>query len=163
MTLSIYSLFVLGAILTCILTPLVRYLALQKGFVDCPQRARKVHQQATPRLGGASVLISFGDCHIAVITIPQLNGLLWGNKSSDWVYHPWFDWYFCYWFSRRPRPFISQDQLLGEFLIAALVVWGANLSFISVQFTDLARLVFGNGSVLDFLVFGSSVWQMRST
>ena len=56
---SIYSLFVLGAILTCVLTPLVRYLALQKGFVDCPQRARKVHQQATPRLGGAAILMSF--------------------------------------------------------------------------------------------------------
>ena len=70
MTPSIYSLFVLGAILTCILTPLVRYLALQKGFVDCPQRARKVHQQATPRLGGASILSLFCCyCYIAVMSV----------------------------------------------------------------------------------------------
>ena len=81
MTPSIYSLFVLGAVLTCILTPVVRYLALQKGFVDCPQRARKVHQQATPRLGGAAVLLSF----LVVITlagsaVPQLKEMLWGNN-----------------------------------------------------------------------------------
>ena len=56
---SIYSLFVLGAILTCVLTPVVRHLALRKGFVDCPQRARKVHEQATPRLGGAAILASY--------------------------------------------------------------------------------------------------------
>ena len=78
---SIYSLFVLGAILTCILTPLVRYLALRKGFVDCPQRARKVHQQATPRLGGAAVLLSFLlVVLIAGFTVPKLSELLWGNN-----------------------------------------------------------------------------------
>ena len=56
---SVYSLFVLGAVLTCVLTPVIRYVALQKGIVDCPQRARKVHQQATPRMGGAAILFSF--------------------------------------------------------------------------------------------------------
>ena len=67
--------------MTCILTPVVRYLALQKGFVDCPQRARKVHQQATPRLGGAAVLLSFlVIIAIAGITVPQLSELLWGNE-----------------------------------------------------------------------------------
>jgi UDP-GlcNAc:undecaprenyl-phosphate GlcNAc-1-phosphate transferase len=80
MTPSIYSLFVLGAILTCILTPLVRYLALRKGFVDCPQRARKVHQQATPRLGGAAVLLSFVTVAlVAGLSVPQLRELLYGQ------------------------------------------------------------------------------------
>ena len=81
MTPSIYSLFVLGAILTCIITPIVRNLALQKGFVDCPQRARKVHQQATPRLGGAAVLLSFlVVIAVAGSTVPQLREMLWGNN-----------------------------------------------------------------------------------
>ena len=81
MTPSIYSLFVLGAILTCILTPFVRYLALQKGFVDCPQRARKVHKQATPRLGGAAVLLSFFVVvSVAELAVLQLSKMLWGNK-----------------------------------------------------------------------------------
>ena len=81
MTPSIYSLFVLGAILTCIITPIIRHLAFQKGFVDCPQRARKVHQQATPRLGGAAILLSFlVVIAIAGLTVPQLSELLWGNN-----------------------------------------------------------------------------------
>jgi len=78
---SIYSLFVLGAILTCILTPIVRYLALQKGFVDCPQRARKVHQQATPRLGGAAILITFLAVTVfAGFSVPIVRELMWGNN-----------------------------------------------------------------------------------
>ena len=78
---SVYSLFVLGAILTCILTPIIRYLALQKEFIDCPQRARKVHLQATPRLGGAAVLLSFiVVVSIAELAVLQLSKMLWGNK-----------------------------------------------------------------------------------
>ena len=80
MTLSIYSLFVLGAILTCILTPLIRNLALNKGFVDCPQRARKVHQDATPRLGAAVLLAFLVVVAIAVIAVPQLNLMLFGDN-----------------------------------------------------------------------------------
>lgn len=83
MTPSIYSLFVLGAILTCILTPLVRYLALQKGFVDCPQGARRVHQQATPRHGGAAILIDFlFVISIAGVAVPQLKLLLFAVKPD---------------------------------------------------------------------------------
>ena len=75
---SIYSLFVLGAILTCVLTPLIRYLALEKGFVDCPQRARKVHQQATPRLGGAAILLSFlAVMSLAGLSVPQVREIIW--------------------------------------------------------------------------------------
>ena len=72
----------LGAILTCVLTPIIRYLALQKGFVDCPQRARKVHRQATPRLGGAAVLISFiVVVSIAAISVPELNKIFIGYNA----------------------------------------------------------------------------------
>ena len=35
-----------------------------------------------------------------------------------------------------------KTKLIGEFLIAGLVVWGANLSFISVQFLGLGTLTF---------------------
>ena len=99
MTPSIYSLFVLGAILTCILTPVVRYLALQKGFVDCPQRARKVHQKATPRLGGAAVLLScLVVTAIAGLTVPQLSEMLW-KQSSDRVDSSWISWNFRNWVS----------------------------------------------------------------
>jgi UDP-N-acetylmuramyl pentapeptide phosphotransferase/UDP-N-acetylglucosamine-1-phosphate transferase len=81
LTPSIYSLFVLGATLTCIITPVVRYIALRKGVVDCPQRARKVHQQTTPRLIGAAVLLYFFVVvSVVELAVIQLSKMLWGNK-----------------------------------------------------------------------------------
>ena len=81
MTPSIYSLFVLGAVMTCLLTPLIRYLALEKGFVDCPQRARKVHKRATPRTGGAAILPSYAMILIlGGLFVPQLGDILWAQN-----------------------------------------------------------------------------------
>jgi UDP-GlcNAc:undecaprenyl-phosphate GlcNAc-1-phosphate transferase len=140
---SIYSLFVLGAILTCILTPFVRYLALQKGFVDCPQRARKVHQQATPRLGGAAVLLSFlSVVVIAGSTVPNLSILLWGNKPVIGSIILGSLGIFTIGFLDDLARLSPKTKLLGEFLIAALVVWGANLTFNSVQFLGLGLITF---------------------
>ena len=143
MTPSIYSLFVLGAILTCILTPLVRYLALQKGFVDCPQRARKVHHQATPRLGGAAVLLAFLIViSIAALAVPQLSELLWGNNAIIGSILLGSLGIFIIGLLDDLARLSPKTKLCGEFLIAALVVWGANLSFTSVQFLGLGSISF---------------------
>ena len=125
MTPSIYSLFVLGAILTCILTPLVRYLALQKGFVDCLQRARKVHQQATPRLGGAAILLSFlVVIAISGMSVSQLNIRLWGPQPDlGYLILGAFGIFIIGFFDDLAR-LSPKAKLLGEFLIAGLVVWG---------------------------------------
>jgi UDP-GlcNAc:undecaprenyl-phosphate GlcNAc-1-phosphate transferase len=140
---SIYSLFVLGAILTCILTPVIRYFALQKGFVDCPQRARKVHQQATPRLGGAAVLLSFLSVVIvAGLTVPQLSELLWANNPVIGSVLLGSLGIFTIGFLDDLARLSPKTKLFGEFLIAALVVWGANLSFTSVQFLGLGSISF---------------------
>ena len=143
MTPSIYSLFVLGAILTCILTPLVRYIALQKGFVDCPQRARKVHTQATPRLGGAAVLISFLFVALtAGLTVPQLKELLIGqNPVIGSILLGSLGIFVIGFFDDLAR-LTPRTKLTGEFLIAAMVIWGANLSFTSVQFMGFGSISF---------------------
>ena len=143
MTPSIYSLFVLGAILTCVLTPLVRYLALQKGFVDCPQRARKVHQQATPRLGGAAVLLSFLIVIIvAGLLVPKLSELLWGNDPVIGSIILGSIGIFVIGFLDDLARLSPKTKLFGEFVIAGLVVWGANLSFTSIQFLGLGSISF---------------------
>ena len=140
---SIYSLFVLGAILTCILTPVIRYLALQKGFVDCPQRARKVHQQATPRLGGAAILLSFlVIIAIAGLTVPQLSEMLWGNNPVIGSIILGSLGIFVIGFLDDLARLAPKTKLFGEFLIAGLVVWGASLSFTSVQFLGLGYIAF---------------------
>ena len=155
MTPSIYSLFVLGALLTCIITPLVRYIALQKGFLDCPQRARKVHTLATPRLGGAAVLWSFlFVVLIAGLTVPQLKQFLVGQNPVIGSILLGSLGIFVIGFLDDLARLSPKTKLIGEFLIAALVTWGANLSFTSVQFMG-----FGSISFPDWFGFGlSCLW-----
>ena len=150
MTPSIYSLFVLGAILTFILTPVVRYLALQKGFVDCPQRARKVHQQATPRLGGASILISFlvVMC-LAGVSVSQVREMLWGNNPILGCILLGSLGIFTIGFLDDLARLAPKTKLIGEFFIAGFVVWGANLFFTEIQFLGL-----GSVSIPAWLGFG---------
>lgn len=122
---SIYSLFVLGAVLTCILTPLVRYLALRRGFVDCPQRARKVHQQATPRLGGAAILASFLIISaFAGIFVPQFREMIAGDNPFLGLILLGSLGIFVIGFFDDLARLSPKAKLLGEFLIAGLVVWG---------------------------------------
>ena len=138
---SIYSLFVLGAILTCILTPIIRYLALQKGFVDCPQRARKVHQQETPRLGGAAILLSFlAVMCLAGFSVPQVREMLWVNNPILGYILLGSLGIFAIGFLDDLARLAPKTKLFGEFLIAGLVVWGANLSFTEIQFLGLGSV-----------------------
>ena len=140
---SIYSLFVLGAILTCVLTPLVRYLALRKGFVDCPQRARKVHQQATPRLGGAAILFSLLTVSLlAGFTVPQFREMLWGNNPIIGIVLLGSLGIFVIGFLDDLARLSPKVKLFGEFLVAGLVVWGADFSFTQVQFVGMSSISF---------------------
>ena len=140
---SVYSLFVLGAVLTCVLTPVIRYVALQKGIVDCPQRARKVHQQATPRMGGAAILFSFLTVVlIAGFAVPQLSQLLWGDNPLIGSVLLGSIGIFTIGFLDDLARLTAKIKLLGEFLVAGLVVWGANLSFTTVQFLGLGSINF---------------------
>ena len=143
MTPSIYSLFVLGAILTCILTPIVRYVALQKGFVDCPQRARKVHHQATPRLGGAAILLSFLIISaFAGVFVPQFRDMIFGANPFVGVILLGSVGVFIIGFLDDLARLAPKTKLIGEFLVAGFVVWGANLSFSEIQFLGLGSLTF---------------------
>ena len=82
MTPSIYSLFVLGALASFALTPLVRHLANRHGFVDCPKRARKVHEEEVPRLGGAAILGAFiVTLLIGGFLVEDLATALWGESG----------------------------------------------------------------------------------
>ena len=143
MTPSIYSLFVLGAVLTCILTPLIRYFALQKGFVDCPQRARKVHEQATPRLGGAAILTSYlGVLLVGGVFIPQLREMLWGENPFGGYILIGAVAIFVIGILDDLSRLSPKTKLVGEFLIAAIVVSGARFSFTEVQFLGLGTISF---------------------
>ncbi|MGH7283585.1 MAG: glycosyltransferase family 4 protein, partial [Polyangiaceae bacterium] len=55
---SVAAAFLLALIVTAVLTPLVRRVALAGGVVDAPS-ARRVHQKKIPRLGGIAIVIGF--------------------------------------------------------------------------------------------------------
>jgi len=143
MTPSIYSLFVLGVVLTCILTPLIRHFALKKGVVDCPQRARKIHEQATPRLGGAAILTSYlGVLLVGGVFIPQLREILWGENPFGGYILIGAVAIFVIGILDDLSRLSPKTKLVGEFLVAALVVWGARFSFTEVQFLGLGTISF---------------------
>jgi UDP-GlcNAc:undecaprenyl-phosphate GlcNAc-1-phosphate transferase len=151
---SIYSLFVLGTIFSCIITPVIRYLALQKGFVDCPQRARKVHLKATPRLGGAAILFSFlAVMCIAGYTVPQVREMMWGSNPILGYILLGSLGIFVIGFLDDLARLSPRIKLVGEFAVAGLVVWGANLSFSEIQFLGL-----GIVSVPSWLGLGLSIF-----
>jgi UDP-GlcNAc:undecaprenyl-phosphate GlcNAc-1-phosphate transferase len=125
-------------------------LALQKGFVDCPQRARKVHQQATPRLGGAAILISF-ICVICLagFSVSHLREMLWGNNPILGCILLGSLGIFAIGFLDDLARLAPKTKLIGEFVVVGLVVWGANLSFTEIQFLGL-----GTVSISAWLGFG---------
>ncbi len=55
---SAVATFVIAMVLTALLTPVVRYIALAVGAVDEP-RGRHVHARRVPRMGGIAIVIGF--------------------------------------------------------------------------------------------------------
>src|SRR6478672_11998486 len=68
-----YSLIVLGFasfLLSLIATPLVRNLVRKWGFLDGPDRIRKSHAQAVPRVGGVPVALAFALSYLVLLALP---------------------------------------------------------------------------------------------
>lgn len=143
MTPSIYSLFVFGAFLTCVLTPVIRNLALRGGFVDCPQRARKVHQHAIPRLGGGAVLGSYlVTLMIGGFTVPSLGAALWGTAPIAGIIILGSLVIFGIGVLDDLSRLSPRIKLLGEFITVGVVVWFADLSFSTVEIIGIGSLTF---------------------
>ena len=51
--------FVLSAVISYFVTPLVIKLAYRIGAIDVPKDNRRVHKKPIPRLGGLAIAISF--------------------------------------------------------------------------------------------------------
>ncbi len=61
----------LAALLTYLLTPVVRVLAVRLGAVDVP-KDRKIHHAPTPTLGGIAIYLGFAVAFAAAAAFPQL-------------------------------------------------------------------------------------------
>jgi len=71
-----YSLTAVGIaalLLTLALTPLVRNLAVRLGWVDHPDRRRKLHLSPVPRAGGVAIILAYG-ASFAILWVSPLQG-----------------------------------------------------------------------------------------
>jgi UDP-GlcNAc:undecaprenyl-phosphate/decaprenyl-phosphate GlcNAc-1-phosphate transferase len=71
---SLLILTALGLLFTLVLTPLARDCAIRFGLVDKPDRVRKLHHQATPRIGGVPVFLSYGGSFLVLMLLPTQAG-----------------------------------------------------------------------------------------
>ncbi len=78
---SYFLLFTLPLLLTLLVTPLVRKLALKWGAVDVPDNDRRIHKQITPRLGGLGIFFSFA---LTLAFVPLLNNLVSQGVDQRW-------------------------------------------------------------------------------
>ena len=78
---SYFLLFTFPLLLTLLLTPLVRKLALKWGAVDVPDHDRRIHTKTMPRLGGLGIFFSFA---VTLASVPLLNNLVSQGVDQRW-------------------------------------------------------------------------------
>ena len=67
-----------------LLTPLVRRLAVNKGWIDHPGGWRKIHRSAVPNTGGVAIVAAF---YLGVLSL-YIVGILFPALSSNLIYIP---------------------------------------------------------------------------
>lgn len=73
---TFFALFMISTIASLIITPLVRRLCERYQLLDVPMDSRRVHTNATPRLGGVALYLS---CALALSTLPFVDN----NLTTD--------------------------------------------------------------------------------
>ncbi|MBI3782652.1 MAG: undecaprenyl/decaprenyl-phosphate alpha-N-acetylglucosaminyl 1-phosphate transferase [Deltaproteobacteria bacterium] len=74
--------FVLAAILSCSITPLIRWIAITCGFLDRPDGKLKRHPAPVPYLGGVAVFISFV---LSLVVFGEARNLGWLLLAGSFV------------------------------------------------------------------------------
>jgi len=64
----------LSLVVSVILTPYIRNLAIRSGWIDAPSGGRKIHKKPIPRVGGIAILIA--------MSVPLFGMYLWDNNIS---------------------------------------------------------------------------------
>ncbi len=58
---------------TILFVPLVRWVALRRGWVDLPDRERKLHSRPTPNVGGLAIAAGFGVGLIGLVVVSRFS------------------------------------------------------------------------------------------
>jgi UDP-GlcNAc:undecaprenyl-phosphate/decaprenyl-phosphate GlcNAc-1-phosphate transferase len=136
--------FLLALVLTLILTPVTRGLALKLGAVDRPSK-RKIHKNIIPRFGGLSIFVSFVVAVVLAMSfsgtfgvklnfkdMQSLNGILFGGALITLI--GLFD-------DMKGMPALW--KLAGQIVAASVAIYfGVQIYIISTPFTKLIMLGF---------------------
>src|SRR5688500_2562340 len=72
-SLTLAACFVTAAVLTALITRMVRDWAVQRGLVDVPDGGRRKHHRAVPRLGGMAVVVGTALTIATVVGVGNLD------------------------------------------------------------------------------------------
>lgn len=79
-------LFMLSLFFSLVLTPVARRACERFGWLDVPRDQRRVHRQATPRLGGVAVVVSVLAALAMLLFVDnQVTWSLWADRSKLFV------------------------------------------------------------------------------
>ena len=112
-------------ILSFLLTPLLRDLALRRGWVDKPDNKRKVHPVPIPRIGGVPIVLAYvGSFGILLLT--SLDGSLAVQQAFPlvWKLLPAAVLVFTIGLIDDLRGLKPWQKLLGETIAAGLAIYG---------------------------------------
>lgn len=71
---------VAAAIISFVLTPLVKALAIRLGFVDIPKDERRMHHRPIPTIGGVAIFTAF---LLVMLVMCDMNRELWGLLAGS--------------------------------------------------------------------------------
>jgi len=119
---SLWLTLIAAFLLSIVLTPMVRALALRIGLVDLPDGRRKMHDRAIPQAGGVAILIA-----ASVAVMLSLSEF----TVSSRLHVPWL-FFACFSICAigvlddfgRLR---GRHKLIGQLLVALLVIWSGVL------------------------------------
>ena len=134
----------------------------KKGLLIARREQERFINRQPQDWAGAAVLLSFLIVIIvAGLLVPKLSELLWGNDPVIGSIILGSIGIFVIGFLDDLARLSPKTKLFGEFVIAGLVVWGANLSFTSIQFLGLGSISFPEWVGFAFPVFGLWAWRMQ--
>ena len=124
--------------------PFGSLLGIAERICGLSAESTKSSSTGNPKVGRSlTVLISFIIVvFIAGLAVPNLSDLLWGNSPVIGSIMFGSIGIFVIGFLDDLARLAPKTKLLGEFVIAGLVVWGANLTFTSIQFLGLGSISF---------------------
>jgi UDP-GlcNAc:undecaprenyl-phosphate GlcNAc-1-phosphate transferase len=121
------SLFITAAasfVLTFLLTPLCRNLAVRWGALDHPDQNRKIHTRPIPRVGGVPIFVAYaGSLAILVWSSGHGGGLIRDHLHFVWRFLPAVALVFATGLLDDLRGLKPWQKLAGELAASGMAIW----------------------------------------